>query len=81
MEPIEIQSDALCLTMRPDCKELAVLTLDGHVTIFDIEDAKQLHLIDGRKDIVNGRYLEDKFIAKNSNRGNISVPLLIPLMD
>ncbi|KAL1574274.1 periodic tryptophan protein [Candida albicans] len=69
VEPIEIQSDALCLTMRPDCKELAVSTLDGHVTIFDIEDAKQLHLIDGRKDIVNGRYLEDKFIAKNSNRG------------
>ncbi|EMG48949.1 PWP2 Periodic tryptophan protein 2 [Candida maltosa Xu316] len=69
VEPIEIQSDVLCLTMRPDCKELAVSTLDGHITIFDIEEAKQLHLIDGRKDILSGRYLEDKFIAKNSSRG------------
>ena len=80
MEPIEIQSDALCLTMRPDCKELAVLTLDGHVTIFDIEDAKQLHLIDGRKDIVNGRYWKTNLLPRIQT-GNISVPLLIPLMD
>ncbi|KAI5951026.1 PWP2 [Candida jiufengensis] len=69
VEPIEIQSDVLCLSMRPDCKELAISTLDGHIAIFDIEDAKQLHLIDGRKDILSGRYLEDKFISKNSNRG------------
>lgn len=69
VEPIEISSDVLSLTMRPDCKELAVSTLDGHITIFDIEDAKQLHLIDGRKDIISGRYLDDKFVSKNSNRG------------
>ncbi|RCK66116.1 Periodic tryptophan protein 2 [Candida viswanathii] len=69
VEPIEIQSDVLCLAMRPDCKELSVLTLDGHISVYDIEDAKQLHLIDGRKDILTGRYLEDRFTAKNSSRG------------
>ncbi|KAG7663180.1 PWP2 [[Candida] subhashii] len=70
VEPIEVSHDVICLTMRPDCKEIAVSTLDGHITIFDIEDAKQLHMIDGKKDIIKGRYLEDKFIAKNSARGN-----------
>ncbi|EER36260.1 periodic tryptophan protein 2 [Candida tropicalis MYA-3404] len=69
VEPIDIQSDVLCLAMRPDCKELSVSTLDGHISVYDIEDAKQLHLIDGRKDILTGRYLEDRFTAKNSNRG------------
>ncbi|CAI5755659.1 unnamed protein product [Candida verbasci] len=69
VEPIEIQSDVLSLTMRPDCKEIAVSTLDGHIAIFDVEDTKQLHLIDGRKDILQGRYLNDKFVSKNSNRG------------
>lgn len=69
VEPIEVQSDVLSISMRPDCKELAVSTLDGHISIYDIEDAKQLHLLDGRKDIINGRYLEDRFVSKNSNRG------------
>ncbi|CAK9436041.1 uncharacterized protein LODBEIA_P06020 [Lodderomyces beijingensis] len=69
VEPIEISSDVLCLTMRPDCKELAVSTLDGHITVFDIEDARQVHLIDARKDIISGRFLEDKFVSQNSNRG------------
>ncbi|EGW34541.1 uncharacterized protein SPAPADRAFT_134625 [Spathaspora passalidarum NRRL Y-27907] len=69
VEPIEVTNDVISLTMRPDCKEIAVSTLDGHITIFDIEDAKQLHLIDGRKDIINGRYFDDKFVAKNSGRG------------
>lgn len=64
-----MQSDVLSISMRPDCKELAVSTLDGHISIYDIEDAKQLHLLDGRKDIINGRYLEDRFVSKNSNRG------------
>lgn len=68
VEPIEIQSDALSLAMRPDSKELAVSTLDGHITIFDIEEAQQSHLIDGKRDIIGGRYQEDRFAAKNSAR-------------
>ncbi|CUM66044.1 uncharacterized protein PRCAT00003698001 [Priceomyces carsonii] len=68
VEPIEITSDALCLSMRPDSKEISVSTLDGHITVFDIASAKQLHLIDGRKDILKGRYLEDRFASKNSAR-------------
>ncbi|KAI5955532.1 PWP2 [Candida theae] len=69
VEPIEVSSDVLSIGMRPDCKELAVSTLDGHIAVYDVEDARQLHLIDGRKDIISGRYLEDRFVSKNSNRG------------
>ncbi|CAG85211.2 DEHA2B05874p [Debaryomyces hansenii CBS767] len=68
VEPIEIQSDVLSIALRPDSKEVAVTTLDGHITIWDVEDAKQVHLIDGKKDIIGGRYLEDRFSAKNSAR-------------
>lgn len=68
VEPIEIHSDVLSLTMRPDSNEVAVSTLDGHIAIFEVESGKQLHLIDGRKDILSGRYLEDRFTAKNSAR-------------
>lgn len=67
-EPIEIHSDVLSICMRPDAKEIAVSTLDGHISIWDVEDAKQLHLIDGKKDILGGRFLEDRFTAKNSAR-------------
>ncbi|ODV78183.1 periodic tryptophan protein [Suhomyces tanzawaensis NRRL Y-17324] len=68
VEPIEVTSDVLSLAMRPDSKELAVSTLDGHVAIYDVEDARQLHLIDGRKDIRAGRYLEDRFASSNAAR-------------
>lgn len=68
VEPIEIQSDVLSIAMRPDSKEVAVTTLDGTITVWDVEDAKQLHLIDGKKDIIGGRFLEDRFSAKNLAR-------------
>lgn len=68
VEPIEIHSDVLSITMRPDSKEIAVSTLDGNISIWDIEDAKQLHLIDGKKDIIGGRFLEDRFTSKNAAR-------------
>lgn len=68
VEPIEVSSDVQALAMRPDSKEVVVATLDGHLTVFDVEDAKQLHTIDGRRDILAGRYLNDRFMAKNSAR-------------
>lgn len=67
-EPFEIFSDVLSLAMRPDSKELAVSTLDGHISIWNIEDAKQVHLIDARKDILVGRHIEDRFTAHNLAR-------------
>lgn len=68
VEPIEIESDVLSLCMRPDSKELALSTLDGHISIYNVEDANQVHLMDGKRDIIGGRYLEDRFESKNSAR-------------
>ncbi|KAK6197917.1 quinon protein alcohol dehydrogenase-like superfamily [Scheffersomyces amazonensis] len=68
VEPIELKSDALSLTVRPDCKEVAVSTLDGYITVFDIETGNQIHLIDSKRDILSGRHLEDRFTSKNSAR-------------
>ncbi|ODV93645.1 hypothetical protein PACTADRAFT_51418 [Pachysolen tannophilus NRRL Y-2460] len=68
VEPFNIYSDVLCLAMRPDSKEVAVSTLDGHLQFWNIEDAKQVGDIDGRRDILSGRFIEDRFVAKNSAR-------------
>lgn len=68
VEPIEVLSDVLSLAMRPDSKEVSMSTLDGHIITYDVEDAKQVHLIDGKRDIIGGRYLEDRFKSKNSAR-------------
>ncbi|CCH46902.1 Periodic tryptophan protein 2 [Wickerhamomyces ciferrii] len=68
VEPFEIYSDVLAIAMRPDSKEIAVSTLNGQVQFWDVENAKQTGNIDGRKDIISGRYLEDRFTAHNSSR-------------
>lgn len=68
VEPIEIEHDVLALTMRPDSKEIAVSTLNGHLLFFDTDEAKQTHALDIRKDVFAGRHLEDRFASKNSAR-------------
>lgn len=68
VEPIEVYSDVLALTIRPDGKTVAVSTLRGQVTIFDIESANQIGNIDCRRDIISGRHLEDRFTSKTSER-------------
>lgn len=68
VEPFNIYSDVLSIAMRPDSKEVAVSTLDGYIQFWDIEEGKQTGHIDGRKDILNGRYLADRFTAKNAAR-------------
>lgn len=68
VEPIEVEHDVLALAMRPDSKEVAVSTLNGSLVFFDVEEAKQLHILDIRKDVIAGRHLTDRFESKNSSR-------------
>ncbi|AET37846.1 snoRNA-binding rRNA-processing protein PWP2 Ecym_2093 [Eremothecium cymbalariae DBVPG len=68
VEPIEVFSDVLAISMRPDGKQVSVSTLNGQISFFDIENARQVGNIDCRKDIISGRHLEDRFTAKNSSR-------------
>lgn len=68
VEPIEVYSDVLALTTRPDGEQVAVSTLSGQISIFEISSARQVGNIDCKKDILSGRNLEDRFTAKNSAR-------------
>jgi len=59
----------LALAFRPDGKEVAVSTLDGQITFFDIQESKQTNVIDGRKDVSGGRKLDDRVSAANNASG------------
>lgn len=68
-EPFDLSSECLALSMRPDSKEFAVSTMDGKLSFFDVENGKMVREIDGKKDILQGRYREDEFASANSKRG------------
>ena len=57
----------LVLAFRPDGKEVVVSTLDGQITFFDIQDSKQMNVIDGRKVVSGGRKLDDRVSAANAS--------------
>lgn len=65
-EPLQMQSDVLGVACRPDGKELAVTTLDGQITFWNIEDAIQKSHIDGRRDASGGRKAGDRVTAANN---------------
>ncbi|KAF4618632.1 hypothetical protein D9613_010107 [Agrocybe pediades] len=69
VEPFSLNSDALALAFRPDGREVAVSTLDGQITFFDIQESKQTNVIDGRKDVSGGRKLDDRVSAANNSSG------------
>ncbi|AAS50422.1 AAR057Wp [Eremothecium gossypii ATCC 10895] len=68
VEPIEAYSDVLDISMRPDGKQVAVSTLNGQLSFFDVETSRQVGNIDCKRDIISGRHLEDRFTSKNSAR-------------
>jgi periodic tryptophan protein 2 len=69
VEPLTLSSDALAVAFRPDGNELAVATLDGQITFFDVKKGKQTNVIDGRKDVSGGRKADDRMTAANNASG------------
>ncbi|CAO3662738.1 unnamed protein product [Umbelopsis ramanniana] len=69
VETYKHTSDVLAVAFRPDGKEIATSTLDGQISFWDVEDAKQTSLIEGRKDISGGRKANDRVTAENSASG------------
>lgn len=69
VEPFRLHADALALAFRPDGLEVAVSTLDGQIIFWDLRDAVQRTLIEGRKDISGGRKAEDRVTAANNSSG------------
>jgi periodic tryptophan protein 2 len=51
-------------TFRPDGKELAVATLDGQISFWDVLNSVQTGAIEGRNDMHVGRRVTDKVTAK-----------------
>jgi len=65
-EPLQLQADVLDVTVRPDSQQLAVSTLDGQLTFWNIKDAEQQAGLDGRRDISGGRKVTDRRTAANT---------------
>ncbi|CAL1543305.1 unnamed protein product [Lymnaea stagnalis] len=68
-ETIELNSDVMTLTFRPDGKELAVGTLNAHITFWDSSSAQQKGTIEGRHDLGYYRKETDKISGKTSAEG------------
>ncbi|EMR10248.1 hypothetical protein PNEG_01517 [Pneumocystis murina B123] len=68
VELLQLQSDVLAVTFRPDGKYICVSTLDGQLTFWDVDKGNQVNIIDGKKDISGGRNIGDQFSAANSFR-------------
>lgn len=69
VEPFQFGADVLAVTFRPDGKELAIATLDGQVTLYDVDHGKQTSVIEGRKDVSGGRKADDRMAAANNSSG------------
>lgn len=64
-EPIQLQAEVLSVAFRPDAKEVAVSTLDGNLTFWDVNDATQSGGLDARRDVSGGRKAGDRRTAAN----------------
>ncbi|RPB26948.1 WD40 repeat-like protein [Terfezia boudieri ATCC MYA-4762] len=65
-EQLPQSSDVLSVSCRPDSKEIAVATLDGQVTFWDVNNSEQKGIIDGKRDISGGRKISDLRTAANN---------------
>ncbi|XP_078369162.1 periodic tryptophan protein 2 homolog isoform X4 [Oculina patagonica] len=63
-ETLNLGSDVLAVSVRPDGAQVAVASLDCQVTFFDIRTGVQSGSVEGRKDLAYGRRASDKITAK-----------------
>lgn len=54
-ENLKHAQDVVCCAFRPDGAQLCTGTIGGLLNIWDVEDGKLLHEIDGRRDISGGK--------------------------
>ena len=69
VEPFQFGAEVLALAFRPDGRELAIATLDGQVTFYDVDQGRQKSVIEGRKDVSGGRKADDRVTAANNSSG------------
>ncbi|CAG5074916.1 Similar to PWP2: Periodic tryptophan protein 2 homolog (Pongo abelii), partial [Cotesia congregata] len=68
-ETINLTSDGLAVIYKPDGKEVAVSTLDGAISFFDVKTSLQTGSIEGRNDLGAGRSETDLITAKKNLAG------------
>ncbi|KAI8855000.1 WD40-repeat-containing domain protein [Chytridium lagenaria] len=68
-ESFDHTSEVLSLAFRPDGKHLAVASLDGMISFWDVDLARQVGYIDGRMDIAGGRKSTDRVTSANALSG------------
>lgn len=68
-ETINVLSDALAVTFRPDGVEFAVATLNGQISFFEVRDSVQTGSIEGRNDLSSGRRDTDLVSANQVQKG------------
>ncbi|KAJ3340014.1 hypothetical protein HDU93_007563 [Gonapodya sp. JEL0774] len=59
-------SSVLAVTWRPDGQEVALSTLDGMISFWDPDEARQVGSLEGRRDIAPGRLANDRRSASNN---------------
>lgn len=59
----------ICVVFRPDGEELAVSSLDGQLSFWNVANAVQTGSIEGRHDLEVGRREWDKVTAKTLTGG------------
>lgn len=69
-ETIDALSDVTCVTFSPSGDEVAVATLAGSITIFDVKTTNQVTTIEGRNDLGSGRLETDVVTAKQNAQSN-----------
>jgi periodic tryptophan protein 2 len=65
-ESLQHNSDVVCVTCRPDGKEICTGTINGLLSFWDVEHGKLKFEIDGRRDIAGGRKLNDRMTSDNN---------------
>ena len=54
-ETFDHPSEVLCLSFRPDGKQLCAGTLQGMLHLWEVEEGNEVATIDGQRDIAGGR--------------------------
>ncbi|XP_040566707.1 periodic tryptophan protein 2 homolog [Lepeophtheirus salmonis] len=65
-EVINLGSDGIAVAFRPDGLEVAVATLNGQLSIFDLKTGNQIGTIEGKDDLGAGRADSDLITASKS---------------
>lgn len=68
-ETIDLLSDAMCVTFKPNGEEVAVATLNGNISVFNVKTSQQVASIEGRKDLGSGVSDIDLVSAKKNLEG------------